>query len=82
MINDLIGIKPRLDNAFGFYPLIPEGKWDWFLLDNVSYHGKILTLLWDKTGKKYNKGKGLRVYADGKEIYQSAKLKPTVIKLK
>jgi hypothetical protein len=82
VINDLIGIKPRLDNAFGFYPLIPEGKWDWFLLDNVSYHGKTLTLLWDKTGKKYNKGKGLRVYADGKEIYQSAKLKPTVIKLK
>ncbi|MFA4870025.1 MAG: glycosyl hydrolase family 65 protein [Pedobacter sp.] len=82
VINDLIGIKPRLDNAFGFYPLIPDGKWDWFLLDNVTYHGKTLTLLWDKTGKKYNKGKGLRVYADGKEIYQSAKLKPAVIKFK
>ncbi len=82
VINDLIGIKPRLDNAFGFYPLIPEGQWDWFLLDNVSYHGKTLTLLWDKTGKKYNKGKGMRIYADGKEIYQSAKLKSAVIKLK
>lgn len=82
VINDLIGIKPRLDNAFGFYPLIPEGQWDWFLLDNVTYHGKTLTLLWDKTGTKYNKGKGLRIYADGKEIYKSAKLKPAVVKLK
>lgn len=81
VINDLIGIKPRLDNAFGFYPLIPEGQWDWFLLDNVTYHGKMLTLLWDKTGTKYNKGKGLRIYADGKEIYKSAKLKQAVIKL-
>ncbi|SMD03436.1 MGH1-like glycoside hydrolase domain-containing protein [Pedobacter nyackensis] len=82
VINDLIGIKPRLDNAFGFYPLIPEGRWDWFLLENVTYHGKTLTLLWDKTGNKYNKGKGLRIYADGKEIYQSAKLKPAIIQLK
>lgn len=81
VINDLIGIKPRLDNAFGFYPLIPEGQWDWFLLDNVTYHGKTLTLLWDKTGTKYNKGKGLRIYADGKEIYKAAKLKQAVIKL-
>lgn len=82
VINDLIGIKPRLDNAFGFYPLIPEGQWDWFLLDNVTYHGKTLTLLWDKTGNKYHKGRGLRIYADGKEIYQSSKLKPAVIHLK
>lgn len=82
VINDLIGIKPRADHAFGFYPLIPEGKWDWFKLDNISYHGKTLSLLWDKTGKKYNKGKGFRVYADGKEIYQSAALKPAIIKLK
>lgn len=82
VINDLIGIKPRVDNAFGFYPLIPEGQWDWFLLDNVTYHGKTLTLLWDKTGTKYNKGKGLRIFADGKEIYKSAKLKPAVVKLK
>lgn len=82
IINDLIGIKPRADDAFGFYPLIPQGRWDWFLLDNISYHGKILTLQWDKTGSKYNKGKGLHIYADGKEIYQHATLKPAVIQLK
>lgn len=82
VINDLIGIKPRADEAFGFYPLIPEGKWGWFLLDNISYHGKTLKLRWDKDGKKYRQGKGLYVYADGKEIYRSANLKPAVIRLK
>lgn len=82
VINDLIGFKPRLDNAFGFYPLIPQGKWDWFVLDNISYHGRTLKVMWDATGKKYNKGKGLRVYAEGKEIYRAANLKPAIIKLK
>ena len=75
VINDLIGIKPRLDSIFEVYPLIPNGKWDWFLLDQLSYQGKMITIRWDKTGKKYNKGKGLRIYADGKEIYHGRKLK-------
>ena len=82
VINDLIGLKPRADNAIGFYPLIPEGKWNWFLLDQVSYHGKMLTILWDKTGAKYKKGKGLHIYADGKEVYLANNLKPAVIKFK
>jgi hypothetical protein len=53
------------------HPLVPDGKWDWFCLDQVSYHGKILTILWDKTGTKYGRGKGLRVFADGREIAHS-----------
>lgn len=82
IINDLIGIKPRADHAVGFYPLIPEGAWDWFSLDNISYHGKTLKVIWDKTGRKYNQGKGLHVYANGKQIYQAANLKPAIIQLK
>jgi hypothetical protein len=74
VISDLIGLKPRLDNVVELYPLIPENKWDWFCLDNVLYHGRILTILWDKRGKTYGKGKGLHIYADGKEIYRGKKL--------
>lgn len=81
VINDLIGIKPRADEAIGFYPLIPKGAWDWFLLDNINYHGKTLKVIWDKTGRKYNQGKGLRVFADGKQVYRAAKLKPAIIQL-
>jgi hypothetical protein len=74
VISDLIGLKPRLDNVMELYPLIPENKWDWFCLDNVLYHGRVLTIFWDKRGKKYGKGKGLHIYADGKEIYRGKKL--------
>ena len=81
IINDLVGIKPRLDNTLEVYPLIPQGQWDWFCLDKVLYHGKNITILWDKTGTKYHKGKGMHVYADGKEILQSESLKHVYAKL-
>jgi hypothetical protein len=34
----------------------------------VPYHGRTLAILYDKTGKHYGKGRGLRILADGKEI--------------
>ena len=52
-------------------PLVPADTWDWFCLDRVPYHGRMLTILWDKTGKRYGKGAGLRVLVDGNEIVHS-----------
>ncbi|WP_256012344.1 MGH1-like glycoside hydrolase domain-containing protein [Desertivirga xinjiangensis] len=75
IINDLVGLKPRADNTLEINPILPEGQWDWFYLDKVPYHGKLLTIVWDKTGTKYGKGKGFRVFADGKEIAKANKLK-------
>ena len=74
VISDLVGLKPRTDNVLEIDPLIPQGQWNWFCLDNVLYHGKIITILWDKDGTKYKKGKGFKVYADGKQIYQGKQL--------
>jgi hypothetical protein len=71
VISGLVGLRPRLDDTIEVNPLVGADTWDWFCLDNVLYHGRIITILWDKTGKKYNKGKGLRVFADGKQIAQS-----------
>jgi hypothetical protein len=75
VISDLVGVKPSEDNMLELYPLIPEGKWDWFCLDNLLYHGKNLTIVWDKDGKKYGKGAGFRIFADGKQIHRSRNLK-------
>lgn len=66
LITGLIGLRPRADNIIEVNPLLPANKWDWFCLDNVLYHGKIITIVWDRTGQKYKKGKGLSVYANGK----------------
>ena len=74
VIAGLVGFVPRPDSVVVVDPLIPAEAWDWFCLDNVSYHGRVLTVLWDRTGEKYHKGKGLRVFADGKEIAESDEL--------
>ena len=76
-----MGLKPREDNTIEVKPLVPEGHWDWFALDNVLYHNRVLTIIWDKTGRKYGKGKGFRIFADGKQIYHSRKLAPAKAKL-
>ena len=75
VINDLVGIKPREDNILEIAPLIPKGKWDWFYLDKILYHGRMIMLRWDKDGKKYGQGAGFYIYVDGKEIHKSKKLK-------
>ena len=81
VISDLVGLKPREDNVLEIRPLIPEGQWNWFCLDNVSYHGKTITILWDKDGRKYGKGAGFRVFANGEQLVVSPKLKPLTAKL-
>ena len=65
IISGLIGIRPQEGNTLVVNPLVPEGEWDYFCLEDVMYHGKKITVLYDKTGAKYNKGKGLMVFVDG-----------------
>ncbi len=71
IISGLVGLRPRPDDIIEVNPLVGTDMRDWFCLDNVLYHGRIITIVWDKTGNKYNKGKGLRVLANGKEIARS-----------
>jgi hypothetical protein len=78
--NDLIitgvaGLRPRKDDVVEVNPLAPPGAWDWFCLDSVPYHGRTITILWDRTGRKFHKGQGLRVFADGRQIAQSPVLR-------
>lgn len=68
IITGLIGLRPRADDTVVVNPLLPDGVWEYFCLDGVSYHGRILTILYDKTGDRYGRGSGLRILADGKEI--------------
>jgi hypothetical protein len=74
VINGLIGIRPHADDVVEVSPLVPEGKWDYFCLDNVLYHGQTLAIVWDKTGQKYGKGAGLTILANGKPIAHAAEL--------
>ncbi|MDB4582014.1 hypothetical protein N9164_02560 [Draconibacterium sp.] len=81
IITALAGLRPVLDNKLVVNPLIPD-TWDWFCLDDVFYKGRKITILWDKTGAKYNKGKGLRVFVDGKQKAKAFKVKKLEVQLK
>lgn len=74
VINGLVGLRPRLDRTVEVNPLVPEGRWDWFCLDRVAYHGHTLSIVYDRTGARYGRGKGLRLLADGREIAASERL--------
>lgn len=68
VITGLAGLRPRSDPVVDVEPLLPPGTWDWFCLDDVPYHGHRLTIVWDRTGTHYGWGRGLSVWADGREV--------------
>lgn len=74
IINGLVGLVPREDDTVEVDPLLPPNAWDWFCLDDVPYHGHSLTIVWDRTGKHYNHGAGLAIWADGEQIARSSGL--------
>ena len=74
LITGVIGLRPGADDVVEVHPLLPSGRWDWFCLDGVKYHGRTLTIVWDKDGSRYRRGAGLIVFADGNQIAKADKL--------
>lgn len=81
VISGLVGLRPRADETLEVNPLVPENAWDYFCLDGVRYRNHWLTILYDRTGKRYKLGTGLRVFADGQEIAASEKLSRLTVSL-
>lgn len=65
IITGIVGLRPQADNQVVVNPLLPQGKWDYFCLDGVNYHGQVLTILWDKDGQRYHQGSGLSLLVNG-----------------
>lgn len=82
VITGLVGLKPRKDDIVEVNPVLPENAWDYFCLDKVYYHGHYLTIIWDKTGEKYGKGKGFIILSDGKEFARKESLSLLTVKMK
>lgn len=82
VISGLIGLRPRADNAIEVNPLLPSGVWSYFCLDQIPYHGRLLTILYDSNGKRYKRGKGLRVMVNGKTVAVSEKLQRVLVSAK
>ena len=71
IITGLVGLRPRADNILEINPLIPTdpnstNAINYFCLENVPYHGQLVTTVYDRDGKHYKKDAGLSVYVNGR----------------
>ena len=73
-------LNPAEAPSFELTPLVPS-SWDWFALDDVVYHGRRISIVWDRLGTRYRRGQGLTIFADGEKLASSTNLEPLTIKL-
>lgn len=88
ILTGLIGIVPRADEVLELHPLLPspsEGGWSHFCVENVPYHDRLITIVWDDPEDPvdhYDDGsKGFVVYVDGRRVHQQPGLDPVTIPL-
>jgi F5/8 type C domain len=67
VLTGVVGIRAGDENRLEIDPLAPA-TWDYFCVDNLVYRGHQVSILWDRTGKKYNKGEGFQIVVDGQVI--------------
>ncbi len=82
LITGLIGLRPQANGRIVLRPLLPPGQWSYFAIDALPYHHHLLTILWDATGKRYNKGKGMTLLVDGKRVASRTDLGPLEYQMK
>lgn len=75
IVTGLVGLRTRDDDRLELRPLAPA-EWDYFALDQIPYRGHLLSICWDRDGKRYGRGAGFRVFADGQELAARATLGP------
>ena len=65
-VEDMAGLRPRSDNKIELSPI--NFDYDHFMVNNLRYHGKDVTIVWDKIDgtKNYsNLPEGYSLYIDG-----------------
>jgi hypothetical protein len=71
VIDDIAGVRPRLDDALELWPI--DVGYDHFAVADLSYHGKDLTIVWDRPGdgKRYypTAPEGYSAYLDGRRAF-------------
>ncbi|MEV4146195.1 LamG-like jellyroll fold domain-containing protein [Amycolatopsis sp. NPDC049691] len=78
VLSGLLGLRPQSGTTLDVRPLTPS-TWDHFAAENVPYHGHDVTVLWDRDGRHYGQGAGMRLYVDGRLVQHSATLRNTTI---
>lgn len=71
MITGLLGLLARSDNILQVSPIVPN-NWTYFVLENVAYHGHLVTYIYGADKSRYSSGSGLSIFVDGRKIHNSA----------
>lgn len=70
LIDDIAGLRPRLDDQLELWPI--DIGWDHFAINNLSYHGADLTLVWNRPGDHPHYAgvpQGYSVYINGARAF-------------
>lgn len=70
LVDDIAGLRPRLDGTLELWPI--DVGWEHFAVNNLSYHGHDLTVVWDRPdGDPHYPGvpPGYSVYLDGARVF-------------
>ncbi|WP_240658577.1 galactose-binding domain-containing protein [Microbacterium sp. CPCC 204701] len=62
-VEDMGGIRPRADDKIELWPI--DLGYENFMVNNLRYHGKDLTIVWDADGSEYGLGAGYSLFVDG-----------------
>ncbi|MCX4445796.1 discoidin domain-containing protein [Streptomyces sp. NBC_01789] len=75
-------MRPSAGDTLRIRPLVPAG-WDHFALQNVSYHGRELSVVYDRDGGHYRLGvRGLCVWVDGHLVASGRPLSGTTVDMR
>ena len=75
IVDDIAGVRPRLDDRLELWPV--DVGWDYFAVNNLNYHGRDLTIVWDRPdGDRHYHGvpEGFSAYLDGRRIFTVSRL--------
>ena len=81
VIFGLVGIVPKPQDAIEVHPLVPHDAWDYFCVETIPYHGRLITVCWDRTGERYGLGAGLTILNGPDPIARSDSLRTVEVDL-
>ncbi len=67
IIDDIAGVRPRLDDTVELWPI--DVGWDHFAVNNLSYHGRDMTVVWNESGHYPGVPNGYSLYVDGNRVF-------------
>jgi concanavalin A-like lectin/glucanase superfamily protein/F5/8 type C domain-containing protein len=83
IVDDIAGLRPRLDDRLELWPI--DVGWDYFAVNNLDYHGRDLTIVWDRPGdgRRRYRGvpEGFSAYLDGDRVFTVKRLTHVIAKV-